>query len=103
MVPVCSGAVADVWFCWVYAGICFSDFVALPRPPPARFDARACCFFEQNGSSLVSCVFANDVKEYLVVGTAYVREEVRLRSMRHVDAVAAHNDDLLLSRVGPFC
>lgn len=25
---------------------------------------------------MVSCVFANDAKEYLVVGTAYVREDV---------------------------
>lgn len=28
------------------------------------------------GTALVSCVFANDAKEYLVVGTAYVREAV---------------------------
>lgn len=33
----------------------------------------------QVGVSLVSCVFANDEKEYLVVGTAYVLEEVRTR------------------------
>lgn len=33
---------------------------------------------------MVSCVFANDPKEYLVVGSAYVREEVRWRSMRFV-------------------
>jgi len=26
---------------------------------------------------MVSCFFANDTKEYLVVGTAYVREDVR--------------------------
>lgn len=25
---------------------------------------------------MVSCFFANDTKEYLVVGTAYVREDV---------------------------
>lgn len=30
----------------------------------------------QIGASMVSCVFANDAKEYLVVGTAYVREDV---------------------------
>ncbi|CAM9095121.1 unnamed protein product [Ectocarpus sp. 4 AP-2014] len=29
----------------------------------------------ENGSSMVSCVFANDKKEYLVVGTGYVRED----------------------------
>lgn len=29
-------------------------------------------------------MFANDPKEYLVVGSAYVREEVRRRPMRHV-------------------
>jgi len=29
------------------------------------------------GVSMVSCFFANDTKEYLVVGTAYVREDVR--------------------------
>lgn len=28
---------------------------------------------------MVSCVFANDPKEYLVVGTAYVREDVSKR------------------------
>lgn len=27
---------------------------------------------------MVSCVFANDAKEYLVVGTAYVREDVSI-------------------------
>ncbi len=26
---------------------------------------------------MVSCFFTNDTKEYLVVGTAYVREDVR--------------------------
>lgn len=36
-----------------------------------------CLVFRQTGTSMVSCVFSNDVKEYLVVGTAYVREEVR--------------------------
>lgn len=30
----------------------------------------------QIGASMVSCVFANDAKEYLVVGTAFVREDV---------------------------
>lgn len=34
------------------------------------------CHHRQMGSSLVSCVFADDPKEYLITGTAYVREEV---------------------------
>lgn len=33
---------------------------------------------DQMGISVVSCAFANDPKEYLVVGTAYVLEEVSL-------------------------
>lgn len=43
--------------------------------PLTRFDIVA-HLFHQIGASMVSCVFANDTKEYLVVGTAYVREDV---------------------------
>lgn len=49
--------------------------VTISRVKPVRMFFVMSC---QAGSSLVSCVFANDPKEYLVAGTAYVTEEVRI-------------------------